>query len=494
MSIYTSAVKLFVAGAISQTVERMLQDAKSISAYRILPIGEDDQHISVRLVGSGNDDKPAPVTAPPSGVILILKGEGGAAEVENFEKLWDEAGIKLPEKFELTGADGDIGQVLERLIHNMSNEVRSACQRNVDLRSQIAVLREEIEQANIQLRELHGVVAARDGGAHTLLHSATATEGFISLNAGQVLRQRLPLTVHAWSLGALALLASAASPMEVRIRLIAAEDDTVLKEWRISIEGGAAWQFVRLSQRIPNRYQLIHLELERTDSDPASLELGIARSFSPDEELAINGENLSHTLAVQLWGGGAVEDDGLSSSAYVASHVFENFIGARLEEAPLDWIVKAEPLSKITRPPKWFGQFNNYLRVHPSVGIVAAASVPLEHEIAFDGAAIDFLVPDVEGKIVQFCIAAIDYQSEIPPVQELADFAENNGRAKMDGSVMTTNWISTVPGGIMKTVPIFFDEPKNKMKLVLMTRVNGNTAGNCNSNFKKLRYIYKIRK
>jgi hypothetical protein len=233
--------------------------------------------------------------------------------------------------------------------------------------------------------------------------------------------------------------------------------------------------------------------LEISVSEGAGIEFGVFEATNPDEAFYINDVETEKSLAIKLWGDGSFNIGEKNAETKAATALFENLSGVLLEDAPETWVETAEPLSMIEKPPKWFARLGSRLRIHPSMECVAAARVPINYDTFFNGVVLDFEVTEKDAQPVQMCFAVTDPRHPRPSVERIADHADRNVAAvETVKGLKTTGWITALPASRLANISLTFDAPMKNADLILMTRVLGVTASNCNAHFYNLKYILSV--
>ncbi len=488
MSLYDSTIKLFLVGEIPTQDISLFSSLLMAKAYTVPPNSRASGGLFVCDVNA--PDIMEEISAPPTGMTFIVKAATGADELTTeFLSLWDEARLEKPTVIDYESKDAVIHKLADAVISKLFFELSGACKRNVSLRGQIAILREEIEQANIQLNQMEELVAGETTSAQSLLWQTDADGGFATLSPNKSFSQRLPLTINIWRLGAVSILTSAESDTTLDIRLRAMEDDSIIAEWNATVSTGVAWLHLPITSKIRSFYQLVYIDVENRYHAGGAINLGVGRLLNPDEALAENGKALDVSLALKLWAGTPLSSN---TATVPATAISENLVRALIEAAGDQWITNSEPASEIEKPPKWFAKLDKQLKIHPSVGKIAAAKSFLSHDNAVDGILMDFSLTETDAQIVQCCIAAFSEQDGAPSPEDVAKLCELDVSAlERYKHVYTSRWITAFPTTMIRDIPVFFERPLKDFSFYLLTRVAGNSASNCSAYFHNLRYVFR---
>lgn len=275
--------------------------------YTVVPKGDDLMLIRAEGGPDGPDAEDLPLVNPLTGGTLVVAPDAAEDDplLERIASIWTDANLPAPHR--ITQRDGSADEALRLLLGMARTTTREMAEQNVDLLNQIATLRllsEDLSMENTSLRDL---VAFKNADFHHQLYELRALQDRFTLNPGESIRQRLPITVIPSLVGAVSFTAWSLVQGALKLRVHAIETAACLQETGIDLVPGRNQVFVRFEQAFTPTMKLIDLEFEVTGSAP--IELRMAQQESPEEQVRRDGTFLDEpvwagSIYLNIWSEG----------------------------------------------------------------------------------------------------------------------------------------------------------------------------------------------
>ena len=434
----------------------------ALGPVTVFAADRDDDGIGLRAGGKAHR-----LNAPANGA-CVLVGAPDDPLLADLLSLWSAAALPPPPSID-PAHPALAEEVLRALLSAMEDELVVTANAATGLDAQIAVLREEMEDARATSADLRHHL--RQGGnlAVESFHRAPSGRSLPILPEAPT-TQPLPLPGHmicgigiAFDRAKMAALDGAA----VTATLTAREDGTVLATWLIReadvSPGEPAWAILALEGGVARKYRKLDLRIEAaaTDQPPELLLAGTAG----DDRLAVAPGEM---LALRLWTGQPFTAEGRNDAMLLPASPDQVAHSRFRIPLPPRSLEAARKLTTPTEELNWLRIQKRDIFCHPAVSTPSVVAIPLE--LGFQAAGLSTTLELAHDKAFPtrfgLLCSALDLDA-----QAVLDLLDRRPEAGPDLLALAP-WVELV-GGTARGLTLDFARPAQRTILYLATRVTG---------------------
>jgi hypothetical protein len=431
----------------------------------------------------------APVAAPFAGITVVAcAGPAATCPVtEEFVALWTQSGLTAPEVLaEADGTAATRARVAHAMLSAALAEHRDISAEAVSLDRQIAVLREQVEDARNKWQDALGALQAATRGLPVLAYHSQTVADWQTLAGGAVFRQRLPFpSAHCRAFG-FRIDPARALGGDLQCRLEAVEEGTALARWDGVAPDADGWVALTVPKDIPWRYRNLAFSLRWSGPEAAAPKLALANAAGLERFLLHrDGEPLrARRAAMRVWAGleqtlapaEAATPDALAPSEDNEYGFF--LTGDRLR-------AHTELVKRELRGHATVRVEGSRILVHPTPAPgPTAVSIPVEGPYPAAGIQLMAESPKQEAPRIDVMVAC--YPADLGLTLD----PDSPDPLPRDGALATSGWMP-VQGG--SSVPIMLELGGSRaFQMVLATRVPGGNSAFANLWFADVKVVCRL--
>lgn len=480
-AIFTGIPKLIVAGADSSLLE-LLEKSLSLAVIptRQAPDGS--------LLASTSE---AEITlhAPPAGLTLIAHTAAARPLAEALVALWGRAGLPEPNSLALPDSADDpaaplaVAAIADAFATAALAAQKEACAEAVLLDRQIAALREQLEDSRNKWQDCARALRDATRGLPMLGYATRDFSGRMKMARSAILSQQLPYAGAYGKAVAIHVGVPATGPGRLECRLVAQEDDVELARWERVAANREGWRTLELPPDIPWRYRNLRLVLIWHGADAAAPELSLARAAGMDRHfLHVNAAPQDGArLALRAWTGDPDTPPpvgGTPPSSLQARPGRQ--LGQPIEPGLLERHVKLVDRSLGDWP--WVTVRQQAILVHPTLAGPSLVGLTLEDADGLCGIQLTCESPLESAPRIEFLAAVF-------PATTLALNSADPDPLPYERALAVDGW-HDLPAGSAIPLELGFAPQTAPVRLVLATRVKGESVDNAHGWFRDIRLIF----